>query len=172
MHRSRRHSGGYILLLTILVSSIILSISFGISTIAIKELRISNFLRDSTRAVAAASSGVECALYWDRAAPQNGFPYSIFATSTSYNAPSGLSRAVCNDGTQDVQLFISDWVVSTETATGTTMFSLSYADGTCVDVTVIKVGNESTTVIGDGYNTCDASSPRRTQREIAVFTNI
>lgn len=168
-------ASGYILILTLLVISILLAVGFGISAISIKEVVLSSFLRDSERALAAASSGVECALYWDRSAPQNGMQYTIFATGTGFTTVPGLSRAVCDEGYTGVppqQLLLAGWDVDTTTGTGTTAFSLDFADGTCVDVTVVKVGNESTTVIGDGYNTCTVALPRRTQREIAVFTNI
>lgn len=168
--RSRLQTG-YILLLTLLVISILLAIGFGIYAISVKEVVLSSFLRDSEKALAAADRGAECALYWDRSFPQNGMPYTIFATGTSYTYPSNIADAVCNNGQSNVRLSLA-WTVKTTVATGTTAFSLDFSDGTCVDVEVTKVGDESTLVIGDGYNTCDVTLPRRSQREIAVFTNI
>ncbi|MEK7118542.1 MAG: hypothetical protein AAB869_02920, partial [Patescibacteria group bacterium] len=93
---------GYILLLTLLVISILLAIGFGIYAISIKEVVLSSFLRDSEKALAAADRGAECALYWDRSFPQNGMPYTIFATGTSYTSPSNIADAVCNNGQSDV----------------------------------------------------------------------
>ncbi len=172
--RKNGETAGYILILTLLVISILLAVGFGIYAISLKEILLSSFLRDSAKALAAASSGAECALYWDRSFDKATPPlqYSIFATSTSYQTVPNLSRAICNNGQSDVQLFVSDWEVVTTSATGTTMFSLDFADGTCAEVSVTKVGNESTTVISDGYNTCAPGALRRTQREIAVFSNI
>ncbi|MDO8520574.1 MAG: hypothetical protein Q7S52_00480 [bacterium] len=184
-HKDVRSVSGYILILTLLVISILLAVAFGISALSVKELILASFLRDSERALAAAVSGAECALYWDRTpspvTPKLGLTYTIFATGTSYTSHPKLPNAVCNNGESNQQLFISNWDVDTEMGTGTTMFSLEFKDGTCADVVVTKVGNESTTVISDGYNiydmsnpvvTCDTDVPRRTEREIAVFMNI
>lgn len=163
---------GYILLLTLLVISILLAIGFGISSISLKEVVLSSFLRDSAKALTAADRGVECALFWDRSSPQNGIAYTIFATGTiptRYQAPVNLNAAVCGV----VQLaLLPTWTVTTTDTKGTTAFSLNFSDGTCVDVTVVKTGNESTSIIGDGYNSCNVTLLRRTQREIAVFTNL
>lgn len=160
---------GYILLLTLLVISILLAISFGIYVIGLKEITLSSFLRDSEKALVAADHGAECALYWDRSYPQNGMPYTIFATSTEYMYPPSINNASCAGTT----LYGSPgWNVTITAATGTTAFSLNFADGSCVDVTVVKVGDQTTSIIGDGYNSCNVALPRRTQREISVFTNI
>lgn len=181
----RRLQTGYILLLTLLVISILLAISFGLYAISVKEVILSSFLRDSEKALAAADRGAECALYWDRSYPQNGmFPAeTIFATSSSYTPPVNASTAVCDNGASAIQLNsvpATNWTVTPPTVTGaTTTFSLNFSDGTCVDVMVAKVGDESTTIVSDGYNTpgnpsntCNSTVLRRTQREIAVFTNI
>ena len=175
-------TSGYILLLTLLIISILLAMSFGIYTISIKEIVLASFLRDSQQAFAAASSGAECALYWDRVPsllnPQLGITYTIFATGTIptlYQIPSNLSNAVCNNGQSNIQLSlisVTGWTVTTTVTTGTTAFLLNFSNGSCVDVVVTKTGNESTLVVSDGYNTCDTTFPRRTQREIVVFTNI
>lgn len=168
---------GYILLLTILVTSILLAVGLGISTISIKEVALSAFLRDSERALAAATNGAECALFWDRSWEQNGLTYTIFATGTvgtMYNPPANWDTlAECNDITLS-SVPATGWsVTTTETPTvsGTTEFSLLFADGTCADIRVVKEGDTQTTIVSDGYNTCDVAAPRRTQREIAVFTS-
>ncbi|OGZ07106.1 MAG: hypothetical protein A3D65_00645 [Candidatus Lloydbacteria bacterium RIFCSPHIGHO2_02_FULL_50_13] len=176
LHGGVRSASGYILILTLLVISILLAVGFSISALSTKEVILASFLRDSERALAAAVSGAECALYWDRApspaTPKLGLTYTIFATGTSYTNPPNLLNAVCHNGTSEQQLLLSDWEVDTTVGTGTTMFSLEFTDGTCADILVTKVGNESTTIVSDGYNTCTVALPRRTQREIAVFSNI
>lgn len=57
---------GYVLLLAVLISSIILAMSLGVFAIALKEVTLSTFARDSVRAFAAASRGLECAMFYDR----------------------------------------------------------------------------------------------------------
>ncbi len=157
---------GYILLLSVLVSSIILAMSLGIFTISIKEVVLASFLKDSARAFQAADRAVECTLYWDRSSPQNGMTGSIFSTSSASVPPLNINSATC-DGQQ---LTSSGWTVTTSSATGTTQFLLNFADGSCATVEVIKDAI-STMVTGNGYNSCDASNPRRTQRTIEVQSN-
>ena len=174
--RPKSGEKGYILFLTLLVISILLAVSLGLYSMTMREVTLSSFLRDSEKALAAAARGVECALYWDRSYPQNNMPYTIFATGTAYTIPINLDDdAVCHNGQSDIHLSsVSDtnWSVTTTAVDGVTTFSLRFLDGTCVDVTVTKVGAESTTIISDGYNSCNVALPRRTQRELAVFTNI
>jgi len=54
---------GYTLLFAVLVSSLVLSIGISILTISRKEFLLSSSARDSTSAIYAADSGLECALY-------------------------------------------------------------------------------------------------------------
>lgn len=167
--RKQKTAEGYILLLTLLVISILLAISFGLYTIGLKEVVLSSFLRDSEKALVAADHGAECALFWDRSYPQNGMPYTIFATGTAYENPASINNASC----AGMQLYGSPgWNVTVTAATGTTAFSLDFSDGTCVDVTIVKSGDQASSIVSDGYNSCDVSLPRRTQREISVYANI
>ncbi|OGZ08358.1 MAG: hypothetical protein A3C93_02735 [Candidatus Lloydbacteria bacterium RIFCSPHIGHO2_02_FULL_54_17] len=167
--------GGYILLLTILVVSILLAVGLGVSAISIKEITLSAFLRDSEKALAAATNGAECALYWDRAWPQNSLQYTIFATGTLgvlYNSPPNWDTvASCNGVLLATGASWQNPVPLPDASKGITTFSLGFPDGSCVDVRVTKEGDALTTIISDGYNTCNVAMPRRTQREIAVFTS-
>jgi hypothetical protein len=168
-HRKQEKEQGYILLLALLVTSIILAVGFGIYNITLREVVLSTFLRDSAKALTAADRGVECALYWDRSSgiPPNTLPYTIFATGTipTYYSYPDLTGVRCNSVN-----ITSTWTHTETAQNGRTEFSLAFGDGTCVDVVVIKTGDQSTAIIGSGYNTCDPDARRRTQREIAVFT--
>jgi hypothetical protein len=57
--------GGFALLFSVLVSSLLLTIGLSIFSIALKELALSTASRQSIYAFYAADSGRECALYWD-----------------------------------------------------------------------------------------------------------
>lgn len=172
---------GYILLLSVLVSSIILSISFGVYALSIKEIILASFLKDSAMALGAADRAVECTLYWDRAYPQDGFTYSIFSTSTKYVSQLGgptipyCDNVNISDNTQTGWLQINNPGDPSFPDTGNTTFTLNYPDNTCADVSVYKESISTTTIIANGYNMpCDASSltnPRRTQRTIQVQGN-
>ena len=56
-YHAQKKKGGYILLLTLLIISILLAISLGIFAISLKETTLSSFLRDSEKALAAADRG-------------------------------------------------------------------------------------------------------------------
>src|SRR3989338_4712994 len=165
-----RHQKGYILLLTVLVVSILLAISFGIYALTLKGIILASFLRDSQKAFSAADRAVECALYWDRSYPQNVMSHTVFATGTigtQYDYPGAVGSAQC-----DGVVLNSAWTVVTQSGSATTTYPLTYTDGTCADVEVGKTGNEGTTVTGNGYNNCTVGDPRRTQRTIQVLSNL
>lgn len=163
---------GFILLMSILVASVILAMSLGIYALSIKDLVLAGYLRDSAVAFGAADKGIECALYWDRSAPQDGLPYTIFTTSTQYVALNYavLPPPICDTTRLDT---LPTWssVNTPDPTTGTTNFTLTFPDNTCADLSIFKESNATTTVISNGYNTCDTTSPRRTQRTIQVQGN-
>jgi hypothetical protein len=162
---------GYILLMSVLIVSVILSISFGIYALSIKDVILASYLKDSAKAFGAADKGVECALYWDRSTPQNGRAYTIFTTSTQYVVQvtgGSVLPPICDSVQLDT---LPSWsAVNTPANTGTTNFSLSFPDNTCADVMVFKESNGTTTLISNGYNTCTPNA-RRTQRTIQVQGN-
>lgn len=175
---NRSHEGsatksdhGYALLLAVLIINIILAMSLGIFSISLKELILASFLKDSQKAFSAADRAMECALYWDRAYPQNGMPYTIFPTSSAYvDVPLGSPDIVLCDGVHIRVNAESGWVSAPLTATdGTTNFTMQFGDGTCSSVTSLESDNE-VTLTSNGYSSCDTSNPRRTQRTIQVTT--
>lgn len=170
-------SGGYSLLLAILVINIVLAMSLGIFSITMRELQLASFMKDSQKAFGAADRALECTLYWDRAYNWNGMTpaISIFSTGGTYTAPTNLVDAAC-EGQQlsDAAAYPvgSGWSVSNTAATGTTNFILAYStEDTCADVAVVK-DDTVTLITVNGYNTCDMNNPRRIQRTLHVFTNI
>lgn len=58
-------NSGFVILFTVLISSIVLAISLGISSVTYKELILSSTARDGQYAFNAANTGVECALFND-----------------------------------------------------------------------------------------------------------
>ncbi len=72
-------NGGYALMLSIVVSSVVLSIGLSLLSIVQKELILSGTGRDSQFAFYAADAGLECVLYWDiheQAFPSSGVDWS------------------------------------------------------------------------------------------------
>ena len=96
---------GFILVLTMLIVSVTLAISFGTYSVSIKEVVLGSYMRDSERAFFAADRARECALFWDRSVSPgpNGLPYTIFATSTLY-VFQNMTNVTCNTGTTNVRL--------------------------------------------------------------------
>ncbi|MCA9351550.1 hypothetical protein KC929_02105 [Patescibacteria group bacterium] len=62
---SQHNQQGFVILFSILVSSIILLLSAGIFNVVQKEVVLSSYARESQRAFYAADSALECALYAD-----------------------------------------------------------------------------------------------------------
>lgn len=60
-----KKSGGFALLFSVLLASLLLTIGLSIFSIALKELAISTASRQSVHAFYAADSGRECVKYWD-----------------------------------------------------------------------------------------------------------
>ncbi len=171
-HTGKTTEKGYILLMAVLIVSIILSISFGIFALSMKDVILASYLKDSAKAFGAADKGVECALYWDRSAPQNGRSYTIFTTSTQYVVEvvaGAIQPPLCDAVQLDT---LPSWTVTNtpDANTGTTNFSLAFPDGTCADIMVFKESNSTTTLVSNGYNTCTSNS-RQTQRTIQVQGN-
>lgn len=170
-----REKRGFVVLFALLISSIVLTISFGLLTIALKEVILSSTGRESQFGFYAADAGAECALYWDIKGSGN---ISVFPTSTSSVPPSsGVLCGQLTDGSpQDISQerlsegnFFQAWDLSNRTASAaTTTFYLSIVSGrACAKVEVAK--DENTTKIqAYGYNTCDFSNPRVIERGIRV----
>lgn len=57
---------GFVVLFTILISSLVLLMALGITSISTKEAALSIQSKDAARAFFAADTGMECALYQDR----------------------------------------------------------------------------------------------------------
>ncbi len=134
---------GFTLLLAVLITSIILGMSVGISVFIIRELLISSIGRESQKAFFAADSGVECALYWDL--KQNAFATS----STRVISCAGSSPTVGG-------------------ASGISEFDLAFTNGACSRVKVDKTIPSSTTINSAGHNICNLSDPNRVERSLQI----
>jgi len=66
MMRSNKTKKGFVILYTVLISSIILAIALGISSISLGETILSSTAKEGNISFFAADAGVECALYHDR----------------------------------------------------------------------------------------------------------
>jgi len=59
------------------------------------------------------------------------------------------------------------WDISYDGSATTTIFDMSFANGTCASVTVIK-SLADTRIDSRGYNNCGVNSPRRVERGLRI----
>lgn len=65
MEKFTKNNKGFVLLYTVLIASIILAITIGITSISYQEIILSSSAREANTAFFAADTGSECALYAD-----------------------------------------------------------------------------------------------------------
>jgi len=63
---TQKNKKGFVVLYTVLISSIILAITIGISSISLGEVILSGTAKEGNISFFAADAGAECALYFDR----------------------------------------------------------------------------------------------------------
>ncbi len=188
---------GFVLLFTLLISSILLATGLGVSRLMVRQIGLASLNRDSQVAFFAADSGMECAQHWD------GFkkfdilsPPSPSESRTIYcngiviehdkapNPGEGIIGVTANDcdlakGPPEKNI-ISGGTKS--------CFTFSLANGkdssgrnrlSCAFVVVEKTVDSSvplnpvttTKITSNGYNRCDLSLPNVLQRTLE-FTSI
>lgn len=171
---------GFVVLFAVLISSIVMTISFGLLNIAVKEIILSSSGRESQFGFYAADAGAECALYWDIKGLL-GDGVSVFPTSTNSTIPAPGTNILCNE--QNIMnartvggVNFRAWDMSSawdpesglSTTAATTTFEMSIVPGkSCVKVQVSKFGN-STKIQSYGYNTCNFSDPKVIERGIKI----
>ena len=150
----RSENGGFTLLLSLLVISVILSVGLGVSNIMIKELKLSGLGRESQVAFYAADTGVECFFFWEIKHP--GLDDTAFEPETD-----GFNTIKCAGN--DIQISGSSPYV----------FNLPLSNNSCVKVEVAKENKGTyieTTIKSKGYNMldCDSTSPFKVERAIKM----
>jgi len=171
---------GFVLLFAVLVSTLVLSVGISVISIALKQVVLSGSGRDSQYAFYAANTGAECATYWDLASSSVFYTNSNPATK-DLNIKC-LGMRITDDDLPCAPAIGSDpgWCSSNVGGFYQTKFRIRYDnDGIleaerkpyCADVIVKKeIGADTlvstTTVTSRGYNTCDATNPRRIERAL------
>lgn len=160
---------GFALLLSLIITSVLLVVGLGVSGVAFREMQLSVFGNQSEISFYAAETGLGCAFYWDKVEPRPN--PTTFATSTFVNPsfPGGMKSfgSVNCSGASHNFIFSS---------ADTVKFNIN---NPCVNVEVKKnfYGNPQddknalTTITSMGYNTCDASNPRRVARVLKLGIN-
>ena len=166
----RRHTKrGVALLVAVIVSSLMLSISAAMSNIFIKEYTLASSGMQSQVAFDAADAAVECAIYFD--VRENQFDQSNLTGSVNCGAGPSIST-----GSQTSSGASPNGLVNSVIGGATvSMFTVFYGNSgeedlvsSCALVTVDKNpgGGLVTHITARGYNTCDNTNPRRTERAV------
>lgn len=180
---------GFTVLYAILVASLLLSISLGIYSISLRDFILSSSASESEKAIFAADSGVECALYWDRVrhsfaspgiAASNGFSAIAVNPATIRTIYCGETSRILYDPNVGSTLEYSFSNFNATEVGWVTQFIVRFTpdnNAPCALVVVYKRAIDSTATVGPsihtriesrGYNSCDTANPRRVERAIEV----
>lgn len=140
--KKKKNNKGFVLLFSVMLSSIILAVALGVANIAYKEIRFGTSVKDTNNSFFAADTGAECALFNDKSSfssfPQSGGPTSIqcagqpinfITTSPSWNF---VITGLGSDGQSCAKVNVS----KTFSPNTTQIISKGYNDGgaTCTQV--------------------------------------
>lgn len=123
---------GFVLLFSVMLSSIILAVALGVANIAYKEIRFSTSTKDTNNAFLAADTGTECALFNDRSDGNS------FVQTGGTGVVQCLGGYISLSGSFPVLSFI--------------MSGLGTNGQGCAIVTVDKTNLSAITLISKGYN--------------------
>lgn len=164
---------GFIILISVIVVSVILTLSIGILNITLRELILANIEKESLKAFYAADAGVDCVFHHDVLSPN------------TYSSPLSPSSKWPLDGTtvdcMGASLHVGPYGTAGYTDTGYTIVgdehvtylgNIAIGNGTCATVLIRKkretAFEESTVIEARGYNTCDTNHPRRVERALRL----
>lgn len=145
---------GFVILFAVIITSIVLLVSIGISSVIYKETLLSSSSRDGGYAFFAADSGLECALYWDS--------LGIFDSPAIFDDFTNTNRGSKITCTADVQVNqispASELIVMQDTPEVYTFLYNSLDNTSCAKVTINKAypnpvtGLTQTKIDSLGYN--------------------
>ena len=143
----KNKNNGFVLLYTMIVSSIILAVALGISSVALKEAKFSTSAKATNEAFFAADTGAECALFFDK-------------TDPAKNAFTGTATMNCANHNITLSLSGNPWSF--------TVNNLGSSGSAYADVILTKDTSTpipTTTIISKGYNN---SSNNKVERVLEV----
>lgn len=82
---------GFVMAFSLLLSSIVLALAFGIFNLLLKQISLTSSAKDSQIAFYAADAGMECALYWDTHNSRDASSYPNGQLPWDYTGMFGLS---------------------------------------------------------------------------------
>ncbi len=147
---------GFVILFAVIITSIVLLVSIGISGVIYKETLLSSSSRDGGYAFFAADSGLECALYWDS--------LGIFDSPVIFDEFTSNNRSSIITCSADIPLNVAplnaggELIIAQDTPEVYTFLYNSLDDTSCAKVTINKAypnpvtGLTQTKIDSLGYN--------------------
>jgi len=137
------------------MTSVILAVGLALLDVSYKQVLLASTSKNSINAFYNADGAVECALFHDSKLDFGQF--GVPPTSSSITCD-GSTFSFSNDN----GLANSHYYLST--------FDIPCASGgTLASVKVYKYDTGKTAIYADGYDTCDASAPARTERGVEAI---
>ena len=153
---------GFVILIAVLVSTLVVSIGAFIALIAVKELALSSSGRESQDAFYAADSALECALYHDCRVEQFG------STATPQNVDcDGRASVITVEPGSNTNNSTSYFEISFINANNPLAANAPYARVRVVKSDVGTV-DDKTIIESQGYNVKNPTIPTRVQRALQV----
>ena len=146
--------GGFAMLFTVLIVTLILSIALGISNVTLKQTILSSLARDSQIAFYQADTAVECGMYYDT---NLSFPEGTGPSNIGGPFFCGNDRFEINVSQSDVNYLVFNQVPASQ----------SDRCSTIIFDKKTKLATNEAIVQGLGYNTC-ATTTRQVQRALQV----
>lgn len=160
---------GFSIFIAVIVTGVLLIISFSVANISRSEVSFATTNRDSQYALFAADAGIECALYWDAKIEPSSFATSSASTISCNSASLSGGQAIA--GTTTLSRIGGGGALNPMSVFGFSLNSAANQVNSCVIVTVNKFytgQNLTTHIFSRGYNNCTISDPRRVERGIEV----
>lgn len=179
MKTTKKTNTGFVLVLSLFLSTIVLTITLDMMNILYKQLILSSTGRESQIAFYAADIGLECAFYWDFYAP--GSNDSIFwasssaRASTTFVAPCASQDIIDGVGLNGFSVAPYGPITMSCSTSGTDetcVFNIVNIDNKgCSKVTVTKKAiptaqGYTTFLESRGRNRCSTTDPRAVERAI------
>lgn len=182
--KNKNNNEGFALLIAVLVSGVLVSITYVMFSIGLKQLSLSTASKQSQIAFYAADSGLECALYFDFVESQIFEQHTedtdpVGGIDVIFSAPGSQPSISCYGSVDNInQSLISAKEVNT------TFRVKSYSGNMCSVVKVVKTVNRKevggtfghidsivTSVESLGYNICPDGNPNPLRVERGLIVN-
>lgn len=144
---------GISLVISLIMMALLLSLSFSISNIILRQIRLTNTSSNSQTSFYAADSALECAIFMDTTTDGTVNTSSVgayFGTSTLNAWVPGTNPVICGVRNSNAPMGFTK-VINGDKTIATTTFAIDYGPKACAQVEVVK-SPFRTKISANGYN--------------------